>query len=263
MSSKRISVMALVMVLTAALVIAAVLLITGLNRRTESVSLPPEHAVTTQELAENADASPRGALPSVAVSPETVRRVIATLSRSTEYSRRITSVVYWSDGSSRTEMSVHVSGEDTALTISGTRTKHVLIVDDVLYIWYEGDAEYYSGDSAGDALRLADEYQMLVTWEDIVSLPDGAITDAGYEEYEGENCIYVRYTSGRLGYVTTCRISMLSGLVIQAEICDGDTPIYDMTASDLRLDPVPDSVFDLPDGSNARSVSSDTQETQG
>ena len=263
MSSKRISVMVLVMLLTAVLVIAAVLLITGLNRRTETVSLPPEHAVSAQEPAENAAAPSREPIPAVEVSPETVRRVIATLSRSSEYTRTITADVYWSGGSSRTEIDVHISGEDTALTITGAQTKHVLIVDGTLYIWYEGDTEYYTADSAADSLRLADEYQMLVTWEDIVSLPDGAITDACYEEYEGENCIFVRYTSGRLGYVTNCRISLASGLVIQADIHDGSTLVYSMAASDPHFDPVPDTVFELPDGTNARSVSSDTPVRQG
>jgi hypothetical protein len=260
MSSKRISVMVVFMVLVAAVVITAVVLISRFTRRTEPVALPPEQSAEGRNTGGEAVLPTSEGLPAVDVTADTVRRVVATLNRSEEYVRTITVGTYWSGGSSFTELTSWVSGSDSALSISGDRTKHVLIVGDSLYIWYEGDVDCYSAVVSEDSLRLADEYQMLITWEDIVNLPDGAISDADYVEFGNEPCIFVRYTSGRLGYETSCWVSAVSGLVVGAEIYDGSFKIYDMRALSLEEGAVPDSVFDLPDGTNARSVSSDSLE---
>ncbi len=183
----------------------------------------------------------------IAVTADSVQTVIRTLSRADSYSRTICAESFWSGGESRQNIDVWVRSDATKLAISradGESTKHVLIIGDEKWIWYSGSTEVYHGEAAEVE---ADRYQSLMSYEHILELDKSAISDAGFAEYQGEMCIYVRYTSGQLGYENICYVSVASGLVIGEESYDGDSLIYRMSSTSAEYVTPADSVFELPD----------------
>lgn len=184
-------------------------------------------------------------LQTVAVTPETVQTVLARLARTDSYSRRLTVESFWTGGSSREDISVWVHGGNTKLAVSRETgpVKYVLIKNGALWIWYSDSSRVYRG-SAGD--RDADEYQTLLTYEDVLALDPSCITDAGYANYGGEGCVYVRYVSGELGYESLCYVSVSTGLLTGCETYDGDRLIYRMSASETDISTPDDSVFAEP-----------------
>jgi hypothetical protein len=190
----------------------------------------------------------------VEVTADNVRDVIRMLRRPESYSRDIMVESFWPGGNAVYNIGVTVMGGVTAMrSSSGGAVKNIVVTDDKLYIWYGGDASPYVGarDSAGDARRTADEYQMLITYEDILALDRGDIIDAGYVEYAGARRIFVEYSSGVLGYVTRCYISPELGLITAAEEYDGDALIYKMTAGACSVGEQGEQAFDLPGGGSA------------
>lgn len=186
-----------------------------------------------------------GGVQTVEVTPETVQAVIACLSRAESYSRTMTVETFWSGGSDSREVQVWVHGGSTKITVDqdGSPTKHVLIKDGERWIWYSDSTQVYHG-AAGDS--DADEYQSLLTYEDILKLDVSRILEAGYDDYEGEGCVFVRYVQGELGYESLCRISMDAGLPVSWETYDGETLIYRMSSSPIELSTPDDGVFAEP-----------------
>ena len=172
------------------------------------LSLPP---------APDSSALPSGEDPArdavIDITTETVQTAISTLRRAEGYSRRLTVQSFWTGGSSTTEIDAHIRGEDVRLTVreGGAEVKHILIKGGEAWIWYEGEAGVWHGSAKdGDA----DAYQTLLTYEDVLSLDESAILDAGYTVWQGENCLFVRYTAGELGYEHLCYISDATGLLM-------------------------------------------------
>ena len=182
------------------------------------------------------------------ITTETVQTAISTLRRAEDYSRRLTVQSFWSGGSSATEIDAHIRGGDVRLTVreggapSG-EVKNILIKGGEAWIWYEGEAGMWHGSAKdGDA----DAYQTLLTYEDVLSLDVDAILDAGYAAYQGENCLFVRYAAGELGYEHLCYISDATGLLMGTETYDGSVLIYAMRSSAPELEPPDAALFETP-----------------
>ncbi|MGN1001877.1 MAG: hypothetical protein ACI4PC_03825 [Oscillospiraceae bacterium] len=211
-----------------------------------SIDTPPV-VLATPGATDSSGAGGPGAqgVQTVEVTPETVQAVIGSLSRTESYSRALTAESFWSGGSSTREIRVWVHGGNTRITESrdGQPEKYVLIKEGALWIWYADSREVYRG-TAGDA--DADRYQSLLSYEDILELDLSQILDAGYEDYEGTGCIFVRYTQGELGYESLCRVSVDTGLPMSWETWDGDSLIYRMNSSPVELSTPDDRVFAEP-----------------
>ena len=197
-----------------------------------SVSTAPESGMDSQ-------------LQLVEVTPGTVQAVIATLSRVDSYARTLTAESFWSGGSSQRVIDVQVRGSSARLTISSGAgaVKNVLISGDELWIWYgDSDAVYHGAASERDA----DEYQSLLTYEDLLALDPAAIFDAGYTDYNGEYCIYARYTDGALGYESCFWISVATGLLMGSETYDEETLVSRLSSSAPDISTPDDAVFAPP-----------------
>lgn len=181
----------------------------------------------------------------IAVTTSNVQRVIATLSRPAYYSRDIMIENFWADGNAVYNLSSAVSdGSFSLRRTAGGITRNIVISGGKLYIWYTGDREPYIGEVA-DMRSAADEFAMLLTYEDVVALDPTAISDAGYADYNGDDCVYVTFTSGEFGYSTTCYVSVSLGLLVGAVSYDGEEQIYKMTTGECNL-AVPDAALFVP-----------------
>ena len=94
----------------------------------------------------------------------------------------------------------------------------------------------------------ADRWLRLLTYESILALPSEAIDDAGYELYNGYECIFCEYTDPVGGHVNRVYVTAVSGLLAGAETYDGDGElIYRAGISDLELSVPDESLFTVPE----------------
>lgn len=188
-----------------------------------------------------------GELPSgdlINITPETVKTTLATLSRIESYSRTYSVTTYWSSGESTDKLSVWQKGESLKMTLDHAGSiKNLLIIDRDLYVWYDnvgGSSKYtlyedfdYSG---------TDRFTRLLTYEELFAADTQDIQDAGYVQLLGEPCIYVCY-KGQNDYVNQINVSINSGLLVSAQIYDGEALIYSMESQTTELSAPQDEVF--------------------
>jgi hypothetical protein len=259
MSSRRVRLITLTGIILIALIIGVSLLVSYLSRDVREIPLPGASASSSP--AENSDIPEDNGLEFVVVTKDNVQNVIATLNRPVSYTRSVLIENMYEGGMTPPyDIRASVYGGSTAMKISSpgiSVNKNVVIAGDRLYIWYDGDKTPYVRplESPEDGKRSSDEYQMMMSYEDILRLDKSSIKDAGYMEYGGgEKCIYVQYVTELLRYKVKCYISVESGLLIHAEKYDGDKLIYKMTTSDFSPSEPDLSVFELPDGTNPVSA---------
>jgi len=250
MSTKRVAGITIFGVLFVIIVAGSMLLTSFMRRESDVIPLPEASASATERPAP----PEQDALNRVEVTPDTIQAVISTLARPQIYSRDILIESYWDGGRVEYDVTVSVAGDMTSLrTLSSAGIeKRIIITQDTLYIWYTGDRTLYSGGlgSSGDGRRTADEWQMMVTYEDILGFDKNDIIDAGRIEYGDEDCVYVVYRSPLLGYIRTYYISINLGLVTGAEEYDETgAPVYMMTAGECAGE-VDAALFVLPDGTD-------------
>ena len=194
-----------------------------------------------------------GGLERVKVTADNVQAVIGTLNlnRPSCYSRTLRIEKFWDGGTSAYDIDVVVYQGITKASNFGIG-KMVIVTPENLYIWYEGNTDYYKGRVApqGGSEYIAQQYQEIITCEEILSLDKNSIVEADYAVYEGEQCIYVEYLEENLGYRMKAYVSITSGLLFAAEEFDGDMRIYKMSESKISFELPPESDFELPDGVN-------------
>ena len=185
----------------------------------------------------------------VEVTADNVQAVVATLNRPQYYSRELEVENIWQDGSAVYKINTAVYEGVTSISVqSSSNTKNVIVNDTKAYIWYDGDRSFLETDMKGvSGIKDTDEFQMLVTYEDIFALDKDEIVNAGYTEYGGEDCIFVSAISGTLGYRTDYYISVPLGLLVAAFEFDGDTLVYRMSAGTCDLNTPGADAFRLPD----------------
>ena len=209
---------------------------------TPPVVLPtevPEQDGDSNNGSDNADA-----LQELIVTRENVKAVIASLKRADSYHRVLNCESFWNGGSKAEQIEVWVRGDSVKMLVpSAENTKNILIINDELYIWDEGSRDVYSGKAS---IRDVDEYQRLVTYEDILGIPDKQISEAGYVDYNGTYCIYAVYTDELLGYTHRVYVSVVDGLVMGDETFDGETLIFNQVSSALEIITPEDEIFSKP-----------------
>ena len=181
----------------------------------------------------------------IAVTPDTVQTVIATLRRIESYSRTLDVRDFWSGGSRSRTLAVWCRGESLRLRIDGAgeAQENLLLKDGEVWIWYSDSDALYHGAALPDD---ADRWQSLLTYERVLDAPAEDILDAGYMDFSGVSCIFVRWRSGALGYVSECYIDPDTGLLIGERCYDGETLIYSMDSSVPDVTTPDESVFTLP-----------------
>ena len=126
----------------------------------------------------------------IAVTPETVQSVVATLSRPESYYRELTVETLWSGGSYASPVQYWEDGgwSHTRQTLSSGAVRHDLTGPDTAYYWYEGSADYASFPADE---RSGDLAQHIPTYETVLELDPESITGAGYELRGSLPCVYV------------------------------------------------------------------------
>jgi len=252
MSTKRILTISIIGSVLIVAALSLVLLTSFLGRDSDAIRLPDTPA---------ASEGPNGAAPDapdldlVEVTPDTVQAVVSTLSRPESYSRELVIESLWDGGNAFFNISVSVSRVMSSLSSVPPLgpEKRIIVTSDTLYIWYDGDREPFVGDviSEGAGYRTADEWQMLVTYEDILALDANDIVEAGYTMFGGEDCIYAVYCSPLLGNTRTYYISSELGLVVAAREYDAaGALVYTMAAGECRIGGADAAAFTLPDGTS-------------
>jgi len=250
MSTKRILGITLVGVLFIVAVIGIMLLNLFLKRESDAIMLPEVKSAT-----EAPGEIEQDALDRVEVTTETIQAVVSSLSRPLAYRRDVVIKSFWEDGQAEYAISVSVQNGLTSLriTLPASIEKRIIVTQDKLYIWYKDDMTPYIGDlrSLGDGHRTADEWQMLITYEDVIALNKNDIIDAGYTKYGDEYCIYASYLSPLLKYTRNFYVSLDLGLIIGAEEFDETGKlVYSMSTGECAIGGVDPEAFVLPDGTD-------------
>ena len=226
----------LLLVLTAA-VIAFALFFMGRSVETTPVTLP---SPGQSSAAETSMPGPER----VELTSENVAAVLAELTRAESYSGSVTIEDFWDGGSASTQLQVWVSNGRTRVRGErGGSPRNILVSEGTLYIWYDNVTGVFSGPWEGSA----DEWLRALSYEDVLSLPPEQITGAGYAQLSGEECVYVDYTGGLLGYTYRVYVSVSNGLLMGAEKYDGGSLIYRMFA-EYELSVPDESLFVPPEG---------------
>ena len=184
----------------------------------------------------------------IAVTPETVQTVIGTLRRIDSYSRTLDVRDFWSGGNRARSIAVWCRGDRLRLRISAedaAAQQELLLRDGEKWIWYSDSDAVWHGDLLPDD---ADAWQTLLTYEDLLDAPADDILDAGYTDFLGLSCIYVRWRAGALGYVSECYIDPDTGLLMGERCYDGEKLVYSMDSSLPDVTTPDESVFALPRG---------------
>ena len=233
-----------IIIVLALLAVAALifLLAPGRDPETPAVLLPtPVPADAAADISGAQDASRL-----LAVTPDTVQTVIATLSRTDSYARTLTVRDFWAGGSRSRSIGVWAQGDRLRLTVQtegNSVQEHLLLCGGQKYLWYsDADSVFRSDARDGDA----DAYQTIMTYEKVLSLPLSDILDAGYEDYEGTACIFVRFRTGTLGYESTCWIDPVTGLLMGERCYDGETLIYSMDSTVPEISTPDEALFAVP-----------------
>ena len=183
----------------------------------------------------------------VAVTPETVQSIVATLSRPDSYYRELTVETLWSGGSYASPVQYWEDGgwAHTRQVLASGAVRHDLTGPETAYYWYEGSTAW--GTFPADE-RSSDLAQHIPTYETVLELDPESITGAGYELRGSLPCVYVEVQKEE-GALERYWISTDSGLLISAEREVNGALVYRMTAYTQIQVPCPATAsFALPDG---------------
>lgn len=193
----------------------------------------------------------------VEVTPDTVQKVIASLSRSTSYYRECSIESFWGESDSTlTTVQTWVDGEwsHSRQTVPSGLIRHDLVGGGKVYYWYEGENTWLTAPADDTSADLA---QHLPTYETVLELPTESILSAGYEQKENLPCIYVEVASPVAGYLERYWVSVDSGLLVAAETAQEGILVYRMSALSptQSLETASKDIFTLPDGTVLHQVS--------
>ena len=190
----------------------------------------------------------------VEVTPETVQSVIARLFRPQSYYREL-SIELWADAgtSSLTTARVWVDNGWTRSDVtapSGT-VQHNLVGEGTRWLWYDNSGGYrtFPADEA-----VSDLIQRIPTYEDVLDLSRDRITAAGYERYEGADCVYIEVEQEEVDSVERYWIAVSNGLLLAAERVKDDQVVYRMTTLSTESPAPLGSSFALPNGDVLHTV---------
>lgn len=186
----------------------------------------------------------------VEVTPQTVQSVIAAMPHTESYYRSFATVLEGAE----TRGQVWVDGEWTRadLTLPTGTTVHTIQGGGSVWRWYNSDRTVLTwavGEASADV-----ETQRLPTYQDVLALPVEEITAAGYEEKNGQACVYVETFVPLLDQVERYWVSADTGLLTAAETETGGMIVWSMSAGQAEV-PIPAGAsFVLPDGTTLHQV---------
>lgn len=184
----------------------------------------------------------------LAVTPDTVQTVIATLHRADIYYRVLNVQDFWSGGSRSRQIEVWAHGDQLRLSVtasSAAARQQLLIRGSEKWLWYpDSDRVFHGSLLDGEP----DAYQTISRYEEVLTLPLSDILEAGYTDFGGSFCIFVRYRSGGAdsGMETLCYIDPVTGLLMGERCYDGQQLVYSMDSSVPDLSTPDAAVFTLP-----------------
>lgn len=226
-----------VWIATAAVVVIAVVILSLPTKIEHNISVPSPAAT-----GDNANSNIRRA----DVTKDTVQSALKTLKRAENYSRVYKVTTLWSAGQSESTLSVWKSSDKTRISASrGGTVKNLLISGTDLSIWYDGSSSvFHSTLSDTAAASELDAFSRLITYEGILDVPADDVLIGDYVEHGGQSCIYAKYKSDN--YVNQIYVSIASGLLVSAEIDDGDKPVYKMESVSTDLTAPAENLFLAP-----------------
>ena len=173
----------------------------------------------------------------VAVTPETVQSIVATLSRPDSYYRELTVDTLWNGGSHSTSVQFWQDGgwSHTRQVLPSGAVRHDITGDETTYYWYEGSESYRS--VPADQYS-ADLTQHIPTYEDVLDLDTDTIVQAGYERRDVWPCVYLQVQVSDT-VVERYWISTDTGLLVSAEREQSGQLVYRMTAYTQVQTPCP------------------------
>lgn len=175
------------------------------------------------------------------------RETIATLSRSDRYQCDLLVRWFWPEGQSSWEYVLSVRGDLFSIerkAVSGQPKLRVLGNLERL-LWWTGDSSVVHDGQAGNFTR--DDLCAVPTYESLLTLSDGAITDIGYQETERGRFLAVRAYDGV--YYGEYLLSVDTGLLHQAVFYDTpntEQPAYRMDMTRYQEGDPGDAVFTPP-----------------
>lgn len=220
---------------------------------TPEVVLPDPDQIASESVSGSTQDSPDH-YQRVEVTPKTVQNVIATLSRPESYHREISVEMFWSGGSSSIPIQVwHDDGwTHTRMVLSSGVIRHDLSGEDTLYYWYDGSRQYESSPAEEWSADLS---QRIPTYETVLELDPDQIIGAGYGFLEGLPCILVEVCREGPDRLERYWIGLDSGLLISAELQEGDAVVYRMTGISAITACPASASFSLPDGTVLHALS--------
>ena len=234
-------------ILAAVLLVAAVVLLAfrfgWFDTATAPVILPETTALPT-----SSGGGEIGGATLAAVTPETVQAVVATLARPDSYSRRLLVSSYWEGGSRSWMIQVWEKNGATRIRITsqeaGEADKNLLLKEGEVCIWYGDGPEIYRAEAA--KTLSAEILQMIPSCEDLLSLDQKRIEDAGYVNLYGTWRIMAAVREKPTDSLMTYYVSTETGPLEAAERREGDKLVYRMTAEQADLAAPDDEMFLLP-----------------
>lgn len=233
------------------LIVIAMFVSFGRNLFAESlpeIVLPSPDTSQIDPAGSSSPSDPANQVQRVEVTPDTVQKVIASLTRSTSYYRELTVEYFWGDGaSSTTSVQTWVDGgwTLTTQTLPSGLIRHDIVGDGQVYYWYDGDDAWRTAPADEASADLA---QHIPTYETVLELDATGISATGYERKGELPCIYVRVQSPVAGYEECYWISVDSGLLVAAESLQDGALVYRVTALAPIQSLPADDIFVLPDG---------------
>ena len=231
-------------ILTITLVLIAVIALVIVLQWRSSVETPSiEIPVPSEDVAQNNEETSGD--PNL-VTPQNVQALIELIERPDSFSRGYTITRYYGEAEAQENVTVYQKDGQYRFThTKGNRVRNTLLLDGVVYYWYEG--QYGIAETkleSGDVLAL-DRYGGLIIYEELLQLDPEQITLAAYELVYGENCIVVEYEDGE-NMLFRLSISIDKGLLISAEISENGVPIYSMVPDFTEINPPSDDFFAPP-----------------
>lgn len=238
-------------VVFAALFVLAAALLIGLFVFDRSVgdggiTLPPEQGTVPIDPTPGISRENDGKIADITVDKDNVQRVIASLSRPTEYGCRASAVYSYTGGSKTLDSRWWVRPgicRANQYDAGGKLRTQAILTEQHVYLWGSEGGTYYEG-SPGDF--TADELGRVPSYEDVCALPPEQILDGRLSDWGGVSCISVR--SGTADAYTDWYISLDNGLLMYAETREQDTVVYSVTLTELSVGAAEDSLFLLPNG---------------
>ncbi len=213
---------------------------------TTLINTVPEFPPQTEDIMQG----PPAALNLVSVDKANVKNVVAAMARPSEYYSETQSVLSHKGGSATYFRRTWVKNGWTRIDImnssNSSPSMHYLYGGGDVYIWRPYDRTYYK---TKEGSQSADDSQMMMTYEDIISAADENIITAQYTQYDGLQCIYAEIRDPLLSYTERYWVSSSTGLLVYGQTLDeSGSVIYTISATRTEVSPQSSEHFTLPDG---------------